>query len=138
VRVASETSLLDVQPGDTTELVVEIVNTSEVIDGVSTRVIGLPEPSVTSSPAMLPLFPQTSGHVTLSLAVPGTHPAGQHSLTVEVISHGAGAGSRHSLGTGVFAGMLFATTIGIFFIPLFFGVIKGLAEGRWGRAEGEA
>ena len=47
-----------------------------------------------------------------------------------VIAHGAGAGSRHSLGTGVFAGMLFATSIGIFFIPLFFRVIRGLAEGR--------
>ena len=46
-----------------------------------------------------------------------------------VIASGAGAGSRHSLGTGVFAGMLFATTIGIFFIPLFFRVIRGLAEG---------
>jgi hydrophobe/amphiphile efflux-1 (HAE1) family protein len=45
-----------------------------------------------------------------------------------VIAGGAGAASRHSLGTGVFAGMLFATTIGIFFIPLFFGVIRGLAE----------
>jgi multidrug efflux pump subunit AcrB len=45
-----------------------------------------------------------------------------------VIASGAGAGSRHSLGTGVFAGMLFATTIGIFFIPLFFRVIRGLAE----------
>ncbi|MEO8090137.1 MAG: multidrug efflux RND transporter permease subunit [Gemmatimonadales bacterium] len=45
-----------------------------------------------------------------------------------VIASGAGAGSRHSLGTGVFSGMLFATTIGIFFIPLFFRVIRGLAE----------
>jgi hydrophobe/amphiphile efflux-1 (HAE1) family protein len=45
-----------------------------------------------------------------------------------VIAGGAGAASRHSLGTGVFAGMLFATTIGIFFIPLFFGVIRSLAE----------
>jgi hydrophobe/amphiphile efflux-1 (HAE1) family protein len=44
-----------------------------------------------------------------------------------VIAHGAGAGSRHSLGTGVFAGMLFATSIGIFFIPLFFRVIAGVA-----------
>jgi hypothetical protein len=38
--------------------------------------------------------------------------------------------SRHSIGTGVFAGMLFATTVGIFFIPLFFRIIRGLAEGR--------
>jgi hydrophobe/amphiphile efflux-1 (HAE1) family protein len=43
---------------------------------------------------------------------------------------GAGAASRHSIGTGVFAGMLFATTIGIFFIPLFFRLIRGLAERR--------
>ncbi|HEX4681162.1 MAG TPA: multidrug efflux RND transporter permease subunit [Gemmatimonadaceae bacterium] len=43
-------------------------------------------------------------------------------------SSGAGAASRHSIGTGVFAGMLFATTIGIFFIPLFFRLIRGLAE----------
>jgi hydrophobe/amphiphile efflux-1 (HAE1) family protein len=47
-----------------------------------------------------------------------------------VIASGAGAGSRHSLGTGVFAGMLFATTIGIFFIPLFFRLIAGLADRR--------
>ncbi len=50
-----------------------------------------------------------------------------------VVAGGAGAASRHSLGTGVFAGMLFATTIGIFFIPLFFGVIRGLAERASGR-----
>jgi multidrug efflux pump len=47
-----------------------------------------------------------------------------------MLASGAGAASRHSIGTGVFAGMLFATTIGIFFIPLFFRVIRGLAEGR--------
>jgi multidrug efflux pump len=49
-----------------------------------------------------------------------------------MIATGAGAASRHSLGTGVFAGMLTATTVGIFFIPLFFAVIRGLGE-RWGR-----
>ncbi|HXC24930.1 MAG TPA: multidrug efflux RND transporter permease subunit [Gemmatimonadaceae bacterium] len=45
-----------------------------------------------------------------------------------LIAGGAGAGSRHSLGTGVFAGMLTATTVGIFFIPLFFTVIRSLTE----------
>ena len=48
-----------------------------------------------------------------------------------MIASGAGAASRHSLGTGVFAGMLVATTVGIFFIPLFFAVIRGLGD-RWG------
>jgi multidrug efflux pump len=47
-----------------------------------------------------------------------------------MLATGAGAASRHSIGTGVFAGMLFATTIGIFFIPLFFRLIRGLAERR--------
>jgi hydrophobe/amphiphile efflux-1 (HAE1) family protein len=45
-----------------------------------------------------------------------------------VVTHGAGAASRHAIGTTVFAGMLFATMIGIFFIPLFFALIQGLAE----------
>ncbi len=45
------------------------------------------------------------------------------------IATGAGSASRHSIGTGVFAGMLVATTVGIFFIPLFFEVIRRIAEG---------
>ena len=49
-----------------------------------------------------------------------------------MFASGAGAASRHSLGTGVFAGMLTATTVGVFFIPLFFAVIRGLSE-RWTR-----
>jgi multidrug efflux pump subunit AcrB len=44
------------------------------------------------------------------------------------IAAGAGAASRRSLGTGVLFGMLTATTVGIFFIPLFFAVIRGIAE----------
>jgi len=43
-------------------------------------------------------------------------------------SSGAGAASRHSIGTGVFFGMLVATAVGIFFIPLFFTVIRTLSE----------
>ncbi|MEO8200454.1 MAG: multidrug efflux RND transporter permease subunit [Gemmatimonadota bacterium] len=49
-----------------------------------------------------------------------------------VIASGAGAISRHSIGTSVFSGMLFATAIGIFFIPLFFMIIRGMSE-RVGR-----
>ena len=39
------------------------------------------------------------------------------------ISTGAGAGARHSMGTGVMGGMLAATFLAIFFVPLFFRVI---------------
>jgi multidrug efflux pump len=45
-----------------------------------------------------------------------------------LIATGAGAQSRHSIGTGVFFGMLAATTIGVFFIPLFFYLIGRLGE----------
>jgi multidrug efflux pump len=47
-----------------------------------------------------------------------------------LIASGAGAQSRHSIGTGVFFGMLTATTIGIFFIPLWFYLIARLGERR--------
>jgi hydrophobe/amphiphile efflux-1 (HAE1) family protein len=44
-----------------------------------------------------------------------------------VISTGAGAGARHAIGTAVFGGTLVATVLGIFFIPLFYVVVRGLA-----------
>jgi len=44
------------------------------------------------------------------------------------VSRGAGAASRHSIGTGVIGGMLAATFIAVLFIPLFFVVTSRLAE----------
>ena len=38
-------------------------------------------------------------------------------------STGAGAGARHSVGTGVMGGMLAATFLAIFFVPLFFRIL---------------
>ncbi|HOE65851.1 MAG TPA: multidrug efflux RND transporter permease subunit [Candidatus Hydrogenedentes bacterium] len=45
-----------------------------------------------------------------------------------VISEGAGAASRHSIGTGVMGGMLAATFLAIFFVPLFFAIIQWISE----------
>ena len=39
------------------------------------------------------------------------------------ISTGAGAASRHSIGTGIIGGMLVATVIAPLFIPFFFSLI---------------
>jgi multidrug efflux pump len=44
------------------------------------------------------------------------------------VSSGAGAASRHSLGTSVIGGMLAATFIAIFFVPLFYCWIVGWTE----------
>jgi len=46
------------------------------------------------------------------------------------ISTGAGANSRHAIGTGVFGGMLSATVLAIFFIPLFFVVVMRIFRKR--------
>ncbi|QHI99137.1 efflux RND transporter permease subunit [Xylophilus rhododendri] len=43
------------------------------------------------------------------------------------ISNGAGSGSQHAIGTGVIGGMLTATFLAIFMIPMFFVVISKLA-----------
>jgi multidrug efflux pump len=41
-----------------------------------------------------------------------------------VIASGAGAASRHAVGTGVMGGMIFATALGIFFTPVFYYVAR--------------
>lgn len=46
------------------------------------------------------------------------------------ISSGAGAASRHSIGTGVIGGMVAATAIATFFIPMFYTLITTWAERR--------
>jgi len=51
-----------------------------------------------------------------------------------VIASGAGAGSRNSLGTGVFGGMLAATVIGVFFTPMFYLVVSSVSS-RFGKAK---
>ncbi len=90
MRVAAQPRQLDVEPGERTALRVEVVNTDDVIDGVSAHVIGFPDGCVSANPLMLPLFPDAAGTLSLDLAVPRTHPAGRHPLTVQVLSHGTG------------------------------------------------
>ena len=41
-----------------------------------------------------------------------------------VISHGAGSGAQNAVGTGVMGGMLTATLLAIFFVPVFFVVVR--------------
>jgi hydrophobic/amphiphilic exporter-1 (mainly G- bacteria), HAE1 family len=45
-----------------------------------------------------------------------------------VIATGAGAGSRQSLGTAVFGGMLIATFLSLFVVPILYIVIKSLSD----------
>jgi len=45
-----------------------------------------------------------------------------------VIASGAGAAGRQSIGTGVMGGMIAATVLAVFFVPLFYVVVQGASE----------
>ncbi|PST18131.1 hydrophobe/amphiphile efflux-1 family RND transporter [Rhizobium sp. JAB6] len=48
------------------------------------------------------------------------------------IANGAGSGSQNSIGIGVMGGMISATVLGIFFIPLLFVSVRRIFKGRIG------
>lgn len=45
-----------------------------------------------------------------------------------VIATGAGSASRHALGTGLIGGMIAASTLALFFVPLFFYILESFNE----------
>ena len=46
-----------------------------------------------------------------------------------VVASGAGAASQRAIGTGVMGGMITATALGVFFVPVFFVVIRSFFKG---------
>lgn len=50
-----------------------------------------------------------------------------------MVASGASAETQHAIGTGVFGGMVAATVLAIFFVPVFFVFVMGLQEriDRW-------
>ena len=60
-----------------------------------------------------------------------------------VLASGAGSASQHSIGTGVLGGMLSATALAVFFVPVFFVVVRSIFKGserqrQFDRAHGHA
>jgi multidrug efflux pump len=47
-----------------------------------------------------------------------------------ILSTGAGAESRHAIGTGVIGGMFTATLLAVFFVPIFFVVVRRIFKGK--------
>jgi multidrug efflux pump len=52
-----------------------------------------------------------------------------------MIATGASAETQHAIGTGVFGGMVSATLLGVFFVPVFFVFVLGASE-KWGAFTG--
>jgi hypothetical protein len=86
VRVSADSTLVDLAPGSSADIILDVINTGAVIDGITARVVGLPERQVTTKPPVLALFPEATGRMTVSLGLPSAFPAGRHPLTVEVHS----------------------------------------------------
>ena len=57
-------------------------------------------------------------------------------VTPLALSTGAGANSRHAIGTGVMGGMVGATLLGVLFVPVFYVVVRRLLGDKTGRADG--
>ncbi|MCF8477953.1 MAG: efflux RND transporter permease subunit [Pseudolabrys sp.] len=51
-------------------------------------------------------------------------------VTPLAIANGAGSGAQNSIGIGVMGGMIAATALGIFFVPLLFVFVRGLFPGK--------
>jgi multidrug efflux pump len=46
-----------------------------------------------------------------------------------VVASGAGSASQRAIGTGVMGGMISATTLSVFFVPVFFVVVRRIFKG---------
>lgn len=95
MRVATDHRILTADPGASVDVVVDVVNTGDLIDGVTGRLVGLDAATVRVEPMVLPLFPGAAGQLTLSVQLPASQPAGLHPVTVEVVSHVSGTTTRH-------------------------------------------
>jgi hypothetical protein len=85
--------------------------------GSALRKLGLPLVQATLEAARLRLRPIMMTSLTFILGV----------LPL-VLSTGAGASGRRSIGTGVLGGMISATVLAVLFVPVFFLVIQGGVE----------
>jgi hypothetical protein len=86
MRVVLRQSVVTVTPGRPVTIEVDVTNTLSAIDGLSARVIGPEGVTTSSEPPLLPLFPDTTGRLTLRVAFPAALHAGSHPAEVQVLS----------------------------------------------------
>ncbi|MBO0899205.1 carboxypeptidase regulatory-like domain-containing protein [Cellulomonas sp. zg-ZUI22] len=91
MRAVSAPSALEVAPGGTGTVPLEVQNTSGVIDELTVQVLGVPAGAVEVSPSRVVLFPDATAHVQLTFRLPGTFPAGTHVLSVVLTGRTGGA-----------------------------------------------
>lgn len=85
MRVELLTPRLEAKPGSSCRVELEVYNTGEVIDSVTSRVLGHPFDSQ-QAPSTLSLFPESGDRLTVSFLVPDDFAAGSHTVPIEVAS----------------------------------------------------
>ncbi len=86
MHVELRTPFIETRPRDTFRVVLAVQNTSDVIDDITVRAVGLDPGTVISDPPRLPLFPGTEGTIALTITLPEAFPAGDHSIPLELTS----------------------------------------------------
>ena len=77
---------LTLVPGQPTRVAIEVVNTAEVIDGVTAIIDGLDQDWIQLDEPLVRLFPGSSGEVSFTITVPQECPAGDYLVIVRIVS----------------------------------------------------
>lgn len=86
MRTAVGAGPVTLPPGQPAQVPVEVTNTLEVIDGVTAFVDMGPGLTAAAEPALLPLFPDGTGVITLTLTASRSFPTGSYEVPVELRS----------------------------------------------------
>jgi hypothetical protein len=86
VRAILEATRLRIHPGVPATLDIDVVNTADVIDGVTASVFGIDPAWVRMTPPVVTLFPDGASRLSLVFDVPTACPAGDSMLLVRVSS----------------------------------------------------
>jgi hypothetical protein len=85
VRVVADSRRVEVEPGRSATVVLQVLNTADVIDAVGVNVSGIPVESVSVTPQRPQLPPNAAGKTTIGVVVPSSFASGRHRLLVEVV-----------------------------------------------------
>lgn len=85
MRVELLTPRVEAMPGSSCRVELEVFNTGEVIDSVTSRLLDHPFETA-QSPSTLALFPESGDRLMVEFTVPDDFAAGRHSVPIEVSS----------------------------------------------------
>ena len=100
-----------------------------VVAVLSIRIDGVPRTLAVIHPVLLFLFLSVE-RIFLSQLILGSLSGGKRTTTRKrILIYGAGSAGQRAIGTGVMGGMMTATLLAVFFVPIFFVVVRRIFKG---------